>query len=346
MRYATRAGIVFWFGVPLFAAPMTFKSSGFFQVFADGEITADTPAAFQDFVKRQIGTFPQTVMLNSPGGDLFAGLALGREIRRAGWSTSIGTPGLSEFMPQVGECDSACTLAFLGGRARTMAIGCKYGVHRFWGKVEGDTQQETQKIAGQLVAYIREMGVSAEFYTLMTQGAPEQVKYLDLETMARARITTKEVVEVRLADENGVSVVHITDQDSGGMVYGHLDLYCNGPRLLARAHFSPPTVGPFVADRYTLSWMSTTGGAVDREVPIPPSEYKIRGQNASEIWIDVNLPHALMQEWLLPASSVAVKLAAKSSAIWDVTIDRVGSFITPLPSAFCTFAQTMERSCH
>jgi hypothetical protein len=241
MRFLTWAWIAFAIGVPMIAAPMTFQASGLFQVFADGEISADTPGAFTEFVKRQIGSLPLTVMFNSPGGGLLAGLTLGREIRRAGWSTNIGTPGFSEFLPKPGECDSACTLAFLGGRARTIASGSKYGVHRFWGKMEGDTQQETQKIAGELVAYIREMGVSAEMYTLMTQGAPEQVKYLDPETMARARITTKEVVDVKLTDENGVSVVHLTDQDSGGKVYGHMDFYCNGPRFLARVYFPPPS---------------------------------------------------------------------------------------------------------
>jgi hypothetical protein len=342
MRYLTRAWIAFAIGVPLFAAPMTFKGSGLFQVFADGEITAETPGAFTDFVNRQIGTLPLTVMFNSPGGDLLAGLTLGREIRRAGWSTSIGTPGLSEFLPKPGECDSACTLAFLGGRSRTMPSTGKYGVHRFWGKLEGDTQQETQKIAGELVAYIREMGVSAEMYTLMTQGAPEQVKYLDAEIMARARITTKEVVQVNLADENGVSVVHITDQDSGGTVYGHMDFYCNGQQLLARVYFAPPATA-----HYTLSWLSSSATASpERQVTIPETEYRVRGKDASQIWIDVNVTHALLQEWILPATSLAVAMAPTSGALWDVKIDRVGSFMTPLPSAFRTFAQTMERSCH
>jgi hypothetical protein len=343
MRFLTRAWISFAIGVPLIAAPMTFKASGLFQVFADGEITADTPGAFTDFVKRQLGTFPMTVMFNSPGGDLIAGLSLGREIRRAGWSTSIGTPGLSEFLSKLGECDSACTLAFLGGRARTISGDSKYGVHRFWGKVEGDTQQETQKIAGELVAYIREMGVSAEMYTLMTQGAPEQVKYLDSETMARVRITTKEVVQVNLADENGVSVVHLTDQDSGGTVYGHMDFYCNRQRLLARAYFLTP-VNP---TRYTLSWLSSSANlAAERQVTIPQTEYRLRGQDANQIWIDINVTHALLQDWILPATSIAVKLAQIPGTPWDVMQDRVGSVLTPLPSAFRTFAQTMERSCH
>jgi hypothetical protein len=139
---------------------MAFKSTGFFQVLAEGEITPDTPAAFTDYLNRN-GPVHLTLMFNSPGGNLMAGLALGREIRRAGWSTNIGTSGLSPLVSNPGECDSACTLAFLGGRIRSMAFGSKYGVHRFWGQMAGDVQQSTPQLAGELVAYIREMGVSA-----------------------------------------------------------------------------------------------------------------------------------------------------------------------------------------
>jgi hypothetical protein len=55
---------------------------------------------------------------------------------------------------------------------------------------------------------------------------------------------------------------------------------------------------------------------------------------------------ALGREIRRPATSIAVKLAQNPGPLWDVKLDRVGSFVTPLPSAFRTFAQTMERSCH
>jgi hypothetical protein len=151
---------------------MTFKATNAFEVLAEGEITHDTPAAFADFLQHH-GTFRQTVMFNSLGGNLVAGLDLGREIRRAGWNTTVGTPGLSSFVSNPGECSSACTFAFLGGRIRSITVGSKFGVHRFFGDIPGDVEQITQQLAGDLVAYIREMGVSTEMYTLMTQGTPQ-----------------------------------------------------------------------------------------------------------------------------------------------------------------------------
>ena len=320
-------------------------STGFFQVLAEGEITPDTPAAFTDYLNRN-GPVHLTLMFNSPGGDLTAGLARGREIRRAGWSTNIGTPGLSPLASNPGECDSACTFAFLGGRIRSMAFGSKYGVHRFWGQMVGDVQQTTQQVAGELVAYIREMGVSAEMYTLMTQGEPDHVKYLDPDTMTRLRITTKEVVDAKMADENGVAVVHATDGDSGGTIYSHMDFFCNGPRFLARVHFLPPLIA-FNAAQFFLKWVFTTlAYTAEREISIPPAEYRYRGQNASEIWIDVNVPRALLEDWILPANTIGVKLIQIPGTSIDVQQDRVGSFVTPLPAAFRSLVQTMEKACH
>jgi hypothetical protein len=331
--------------LPAVADPaMTFKATNAFEVLAEGEITPDTPAAFTDFLKHN-GTFRQTIMFNSLGGNLVAGLALGREIRSAGWNTTIGTPGLSSFVSNPGECSSACTFAYLGGRIRSITAGSKVGVHRFVG-VQGDVEQITQQLAGALVAYIREMGVSTEMYALATQGTPQDAKYLDADTLTRLRITTREVVEVKMTDENGVSVVHLTDGDSGGTTYGHMDFYCNGPRLLARLYFPPPAIA-FNSSQFTLEWVfSTLSNVADRQLIIPPAEYRYRGQDASQIWIDVNVTHALLENWIIPASSIGVRLIKTPGLALGAKQDRVGSVGTPLPGAFQTLVQTMERSCH
>ena len=75
-----------------------------------------------------MSTLQLSVTFNSPGGDFFAALALGREIRR---DTRMWTAvGRTEALPdagggaprayQVGEgvCLSACVLAFMGGKTR------------------------------------------------------------------------------------------------------------------------------------------------------------------------------------------------------------------------------------
>lgn len=324
--------------------PMTFRDvGGFFGVLAEGEITAQTPADFAVFLKRGI-MLSRTIHFNSGGGDLEAGLALGREIRRAGWDTDVGTPGLSFLSANPGECDSACTFAYLGGVKRSMTSGSRYGVHRFWGTVPGDTQQETQKIAGELVAYIREMGVSAEMYTLMTEGAPEQVKYLDLATMTRLNIATSEVVEAKMADERGVSVLHLGDTDSGGFTnFGEIDFYCNGPRLMARGHFLPP-IGQFTPAQLSVEWNFDPAG---RRVPVPLNGFRYLGKYDGKLDIDVLVTPALLRDWILPATGVELTLTGPSTfEARDVERDRVGGGSQQLPANFRTLLQTVASSCH
>ena len=120
-----------------FAPAMTFKlvSSGGASccewVAADGAITQATPQAFKDFLDN-LGQGSNTrqieITFNSPGGDFFASLALGRQIRR---DTRMWTAvGRTEALPDAGDgapksykvspgvCLSACVLAFMGGKTR------------------------------------------------------------------------------------------------------------------------------------------------------------------------------------------------------------------------------------
>ena len=54
---------------------------------ADGEITSETPKQFEKFVADKNYSDPGTIYLNSPGGDLMAGIKLGELIRAKGFRT-------------------------------------------------------------------------------------------------------------------------------------------------------------------------------------------------------------------------------------------------------------------
>lgn len=117
--------------------PMTFRSVGEGSgrccnwVAADGIITTATPEAFRTFlatIGRAESATQQRIVLNSPGGDFFAGLALGREIRRSTrmW-TAVGRSDVdaargdgraTAYRVTSGVCLSACVLAFMGGKTR------------------------------------------------------------------------------------------------------------------------------------------------------------------------------------------------------------------------------------
>jgi hypothetical protein len=60
---------------------------------AVGDIEAFTAAQFRDFIKAyRLEGHGLTVVLSSPGGDVIAGLRLGREIREQGFNTQVGFP--------------------------------------------------------------------------------------------------------------------------------------------------------------------------------------------------------------------------------------------------------------
>lgn len=100
------------------------------------------------------------VFLNSTGGDLFAGLELGRLFRSRGAWTYIGRENNGDFpeIPLPGKCYSACALAFLGGFYRF--DGGDIGVHRAWKETINPTDFDAgQVISSRVTAYIRDMGV-------------------------------------------------------------------------------------------------------------------------------------------------------------------------------------------
>jgi hypothetical protein len=108
---------------------------------ATGPIEPDTPEKFIAFLKK--GTFDRKrLRLNSPGGDLMAGMRLGAVLRDEGWATEIGDHQpdpehayMAAYMTATkrtpGECASACAFAFMGGVERRIDPGSSLGFHQF-----------------------------------------------------------------------------------------------------------------------------------------------------------------------------------------------------------------------
>jgi hypothetical protein len=167
-------------GCPSYAElgqPMTFRfvpaNGGRPAIEADGDFKVDTAGRFQTFldtsgISRSLPPSQRpTVFFTSGGGDLAAGLELGRIIRRYNLDTAVGAhapiPAATQrFLEQryhipvvegcppspfgqlpssckldrdsgqhASYCVSACTIAFLGGVSRSMTAGSAYAVHQF-----------------------------------------------------------------------------------------------------------------------------------------------------------------------------------------------------------------------
>jgi ATP-dependent protease ClpP protease subunit len=86
--------------------------SGNCVVALQGFVSRDASFRFDDVVKNANATGcnrPLTMLLESPGGSLFDGISLGREVRSQGFRT------VARY-----DCASACAIIFLGGSERTL----------------------------------------------------------------------------------------------------------------------------------------------------------------------------------------------------------------------------------
>jgi hypothetical protein len=163
--------------VPMTVTVVSRSESGVFRdttlVYLDGRIDAAAPSRLSKALDGIDGK--SAVWLNSPGGNLFAGMQLGRIIRKHGASTHI--VNYRTLLP--GECYSACSLAFLGGVYRFANNGAHYGVHRAslqaGPRADGDLGQD---LSAAIRSYIREMGVDARLFDLWVKAAPDEMYVL------------------------------------------------------------------------------------------------------------------------------------------------------------------------
>lgn len=180
------------FNQPMTFSPATSKgnSNTSAWIAATGRIVPDTPTQFRAFLLEQGVPFDQ-VVLHSPGGNLAAGLELGRILREHQLTTNIGrterniesysTPCDTWYDTVVsGICASSCAYAFLGGEVRFVQSPyyqteqSLLGFHQFYGgperggemltaeqvaEIEASTVSIAQALTGQIVLYAIEMGI-------------------------------------------------------------------------------------------------------------------------------------------------------------------------------------------
>lgn len=112
-------------------------------VFAAGPVEED----YRKFVEAlDHSGVEQVVFVNSPGGDLWTGLQVGRLIASRGLKTVVA-----------GTCNSACSIMFMGGRERSFSDAFRpaltyVGIHGPHNKL---TQMVSREHAGQIYAFFK-----------------------------------------------------------------------------------------------------------------------------------------------------------------------------------------------
>jgi ATP-dependent protease ClpP protease subunit len=157
MRRGIFASFFLTIALPASAAEITVGGAA---IVLNGLIGPDDAETFQ--TKANLFPGKATAILNSPGGNLLAGLAIGEFLRLRGWSTYVS-----------GECDSACAFIWLGGAQRLMTPDAKIGFHS--ASING---QETGLGNAVLAAYLNRIGLSREAAVYVTQTGPDDITYL------------------------------------------------------------------------------------------------------------------------------------------------------------------------
>jgi hypothetical protein len=96
------------------------------------------------------------VVLDSPGGDLAAGMMLGEMLRQGGWNTTVGASYHFQGTARVALCTSACVYAFVGGVNRIMMRDGTLGVHKFF-YVRGGGAAAAQETVAHVNLYLDRM---------------------------------------------------------------------------------------------------------------------------------------------------------------------------------------------
>jgi hypothetical protein len=180
------------------------------RIYATGTIDIGAPDRLRGLIKRYNIPAGSTVDISSPGGNLIAGMTLGRIFRAAGFDTDVGqSDPTDKTAAHSGQCFSACTLAFLGGRWRFVRSGSIYGVHRFYFKKStGQDSDAAQMISAGIIRYIREMGVDPDLFSEMTVAGRDDITL----------IPEKELVRLNVVN-NGHSPAVWTVESVQGVVY-------------------------------------------------------------------------------------------------------------------------------
>jgi tetratricopeptide (TPR) repeat protein len=132
------------------------------RVFVDGPLLPDDGKQFR---ARTAALSKATVVLQSDGGSVLAGIEIGEAIRLKGFSSLV-----------IARCASACALAWLGGTPR-LAVGyqAKIGFHAAYNAQTGQEWGAANALVG---AYLTKIGLPDEAVIYITKAAPTSMSWL------------------------------------------------------------------------------------------------------------------------------------------------------------------------
>lgn len=202
---------------------------------AFGAIDVGDGDKFLDFLSRTDIPPRTDVYINSVGGDVEAAISIGRHIRNSWFATHVGQytldsdaskdpDGFDEYVKARtfidGQCMSAATLIFLGGRLRHLSEQSKFGVHQFSFKNPSpDHIGRSQILSAKIARYVSDMGINPEFLELSSSTASTQINVIDHAKLRGLTVLTGGQTDVEWTVQARNNTIYVRgDRDS---LYGH-----------------------------------------------------------------------------------------------------------------------------
>ena len=148
------------------------------RISVEGELKPGDEKVFRSALLTVDDDYLPIVFLNSPGGDLNAGIEIGNTI----WTNEFVTVVLDDAI-----CASACALAWLGGRPRYVELGSAIGFHA---PTRVDDPERNPDSVGSAVTggYLNQLGFKTGAIAYMTELGPDEMRWLTPEDAQRLGI--------------------------------------------------------------------------------------------------------------------------------------------------------------
>lgn len=176
------------------------------------------------------GVTSGTVLMQSEGGSLYAGIEIGKTIRMRGLATWVSS--------HEGPCMSACAFAWVAGTPRMIDATAKIGFHAayIWENGKPVMTGSGNALVG---AYLRDIGLSDAAIFYATQARPESMKWLTKEDAAQIDLT---IEYLNIMPSSNVSVEE-DEKWAWALPQGLLPVPEIAPRLRATVDAGPtPTL--------------------------------------------------------------------------------------------------------
>jgi hypothetical protein len=121
--------------------------------------------------RAQVGRLTKAIVVfNSDGGNLLAGIQIGKTIRLKSFATAVLDGS---------RCASACAFAWLGGSLRFMERGAQIGFHAAY--IDSAGRASESGVGNALLgSYLTQIGLSENAVVYITQAAPTELTWLNL----------------------------------------------------------------------------------------------------------------------------------------------------------------------